>query len=100
MTNSPGAGDPLDLKILRVGRTELGQREIAAKTLPLARPARNLLLIIDPKRRAGEWLGLVGGATVDDLQQLLATGLVAPLGPAAAAGPPAAPAAPGSRSWR
>ena len=94
MTNSPGAGDPLDLKILRVGRTELGQREIAAKTLPLARPARNLLLIIDPKRRAGEWLGLVGGATVDDLQQLLATGLVAPVGPpAAAAGPPAALAA-------
>ena len=93
MTHPPGAGDPLDLQSLRVGRTELGQREIAAKTLPLARPARNLLLIIDPKRRAGEWLGLVGGATVDDLQQLLAAGLVAPLGPAAAAGPPAAPAA-------
>ncbi len=105
MTNLPGAGDPLDLQSQRVGRTELGQREIAAKTLPLARPARNLLLIIDPKRRAGEWLALVGGATLDDLQQLVATGLVAPVGAAvsdtplagsAAAGPaPPAAAAPG-----
>ena len=93
MTNLPGAVDPLDLQSLRLGRTELGQREITAKTVSLARPARNLLLIIDPKHRAGEWLGLVRGATLDDLQQLLATGLVAPVGPAAAAGPPAAPAA-------
>ena len=84
---APEAGDPLDLQSQRLGRTELGQREITAKTLPLARPARNLLLIIDPKHRAGEWLGLVRGATLDDLQQLLASGLVA------AAGPPGAPAA-------
>ena len=92
MTNLPGAVDPLDLQSLRLGRTELGQREITAKTMPLARPARNLLLIIDPKLRAGEWLGLVRGATLDDLQQLLASGLVAS-GRPAAAGPPAAPAA-------
>ena len=92
MTNLPGAVEPLDLQSLRLGRTELGQREITAKAMPLARPARNLLLIIDPKHRAGEWLGLVRGATLDDLQQLLASGLVASVRPAAA-GPPAAPAA-------
>ena len=92
MTNAPGAGDQLDLASLRLGRTELGQREITAKTMTLARPTRNLLLIIDPKRRAGEWLGLVRGATLDDLQQLLATGLVAALGPAPPAEPAPAPA--------
>lgn len=94
MTNAPGAGDQLDLASLRLGRTELGQREITAKTMTLARPTRNLLLIIDPKRRAGEWLGLVRGATLDDLQQLLATGLVAALGPAPPAAPAAGPAEP------
>ena len=96
MTNLPGAGDPLDLQSQRVGRTELGQREIAAKTLPLARPARNLLLIIDPKRRAGEWLALVGGATLEDLQQLVATGLVAPVGAAVSDTPQAGSAAAGA----
>ena len=93
MTNVPEAGDPLELQGLRLARTELGQREIIAKTLTLARPARNLLLIIDAKRSAGEWLGLVRGTTLEDLQQLLAAGLVAPVGPAAGAGPRAAPAA-------
>lgn len=93
MTNAPEAGDQLDLPSLRLGRTELGQREITAKTITLARPARNLLLIIDPKRRAGEWLGLVRGATLDDLQQLLAMGLVAAPGPPAAASPQAQSAA-------
>ena len=93
MTNAPEAGDPLDLQSLRLGRTELGQREVTAKTLSLARPARNLLLIIDAKRSAGEWLGLVRGTTLDDLQQLLAAGLVAPVGPAAGTGQRAPPAA-------
>ena len=93
MTNVLGAGDPLDLQGLRLRRTELGQREISAKAMTLARPARNLLLIIDAKRSAGEWLGLVRGTTPEDLQQLLAAGLVAPVGAAAGAGARATPAA-------
>ena len=93
MTNLPGSVDPLDLQRLRLGRTALGQREITAKTMTLARPARNLLLIIDAKRSAGDWLGLVRGTTLDDLQQLLAAGLVAPVGAAAGVGARATPAA-------
>ena len=93
MTNLPGSVDPLDLQSLRLGRTALGQREIVDKTLTLARPARNLLLIIDAKRSAGDWLGLVRGTTPADLQQLLAAGLVAPVGPAAGTGMRATPGA-------
>lgn len=91
MTNLPEAGDPPDLQSLRMGRTALGQQEITAKKVTLARPARNLLLIIDHKRSAGEWLGLVRGATLDDLQQLVALGLVAPGARAAVASAAAAP---------
>ena len=93
MTNLPGSVDPLDLQSLRLGRTALGQREIVDKTLTLARPARNLLLIIDAKRSAGDWLGLVRGTTLEDLQQLLAAGLIAPVGAAAGVGARATPAA-------
>ena len=97
MTNLPEAVNPPDLQNLRLGRTTLGQQEITAKHLTLARPARNLLLIIDAKRPAGDWLALVRGATLDDLRQLVATGLVAAAGGQAAAaqpGPAAAAALP------
>ena len=84
---------PGDLAGLRLARSERGQQEISARQLNLSRPARNLLLIIDPKRSAADWLGMVRGATADDLQQLLAGGLVATWGtPATPA--PAAPTAP------
>ncbi len=92
MTNLPEAADPPDLQGLRLGRTALGQQEITAKKVALARPARNLLLIIDGRQPAGDWLALVRGATLDDLQQLVASGLVAVASPAQAA-PPATTAA-------
>ena len=77
MSDLPGPGSPADLLGLRLARTARGQQEISARQLPLARPARNLLLIIDPGRTTGEWLALVRGCTEDDLYQLLTNGLVA-----------------------
>ena len=73
-------------------KTDAGRSEIQRKTWPLARTARNLLLIIDPGRSAAQWLALVQGATPADLQALLDAGLVAAVGVATAA--PAAAAAP------
>ena len=77
MSDLPGPGSPADLLGLRLARTARGQQEISARQLPLARPARNLLLIIDPGRTTGEWLALVRGCTEDNLYQLLTNGLVA-----------------------
>ena len=77
MSDLPGPGSPADLLGLRLARTARGQQEISARQLPLARPARNLLLIIDPGRTTGEWLALVRGCSEDDLYQLLTNGLVA-----------------------
>ncbi len=71
----------------RYTKTDAGRAEIQAKSLPLSRPARNLLLIIDAGRTAQEWLGLVQGATPADLQALLQAGLVADQALAAAAAP-------------
>ena len=91
MTQGPQAGPGASLLSLRLARTPLGQQEISAKQMTLSRSARNLLLIIDAKRNAGDWLAMVRGATPDDLQQLASTGLVA-LSAGPAAPPPAAPA--------
>ena len=77
MTDTPQADPGTALLSLRLARTPLGQQEITVKQMTLARPARNLLLIIDAKRSAGDWLALVRGAGAQDLQQLLAAGLVA-----------------------
>ena len=85
-------------------KTDAGRAEIRARALPLSRAARNLLLMLDATKPAGEWLRLVAGATPEDLQMLRQHGLVAPqnaagqpLAPApaasAAAATPAAPAA-------
>lgn len=81
-------------------KTEAGRAEIRARALPLSRAARNLLLVLDASKPAGEWLRLVAGATEADLGMLREHGLIAALGaggpsPAAAlpaASPAAAPA--------
>lgn len=73
----------------RLAKTDAGRTEIQRKSLPLSRPARNLLLIIDAGKPAQDWIGLVQGATPADLLELLRAGLVADQ---AAQAPAAAPA--------
>lgn len=68
-------------------KTEAGRAEIKARALPLSRAARNLLLVLDPSKPAGEWLRLVAGATQADLEALRQCGLIAPQGAAAPAAP-------------
>ncbi len=84
---------------LRYARTEAGRAEIQRRALQLSRPGRNLLLTIDASRSASDWLSLVQGAQLADLQVLVQAGLVAPVGavaaPAPAASPPSPPAADG-----
>ena len=93
MTTLPGAAPAGDGPGQRFAKTEAGREEIRLRTLPLSRPARNLLLIIDASRVGADWVGLVHGCTAADLQALCDTGLVAPLGAATAPGKPAAAAA-------
>ena len=62
----------------RFARTEAGRAEVQRRSLPLSRPARNLLLTIDATRSGDAWLGLVQGATAADLLALVDAGLVAP----------------------
>ncbi len=62
----------------RYAKTEAGRAEIRLRGLPLSRPARNLLLIIDAGRSAGEWLALVKGCGAGELQALVDGGLIAP----------------------
>jgi hypothetical protein len=61
----------------RFFKTETGRAEIRRRALPLSRPARNLLLIIDASRDGAGWLGLVQGCGEAELRALLAAGLVA-----------------------
>jgi len=79
-------------------KTEAGRAEIRARALPLSRAARNLLLVLDATKPAGEWLRLVAGATEADLEALRQQGLIVPQGGYAppAAQPPAPVAAPPS----
>ena len=85
-----GVSDPLG----RYVKTEAGRAEIRQRALPLTRPARNLLLIIDASRTGQEWSKLVQGCGNSELPALLAAGLVALDGDGAApAGRPAAAAA-------
>ena len=74
-------------------KTELGRQELRARSLPLSRTARNLLFVIDSARAATEWLSMVQGATVEDLQTLQDAGLIAVLAP-----PATAPATPPMRT--
>lgn len=59
-------------------KTEAGRAEIRARALPLSRAARNLLLVLDATKPAGEWLRLVTGATEADLEALRQQGLIVP----------------------
>ena len=62
----------------RFVRTTAGQNEIRSRTLGLPRHQRNLLLVISPDKPADFWLDQVKGCAQDDLQQLVAAGLLAP----------------------
>lgn len=79
-------------------KTDAGRAEIRARALPLSRAARNLLLVLDASKPAGEWLRLVTGATEADLEALRQQGLIAPQNAAGqrlpAQSPPAPAAAP------
>ena len=77
----------------RYVRTEAGRAEIRRRALPLSRPARNLLLIVDASRSGQDWLALVQGCVPDELQALLDAGLLAPAGAAEAALPLGRPTA-------
>ncbi len=68
----------------RYAKTEAGRSEIRLRALPLSRPVRNLLLIIDPSRPAAAWLGLVQGSDLAALQALFDAGLIADTVPAGA----------------
>lgn len=84
-------------------KTDAGRAEIRSRSLPLSRTARNLLLVLDASKTAGQWLSLVAGATEADFEMLRQHGLIAPQGavgpapmaaPAPVAAAPAAPTAP------
>ena len=95
MTGGPAddpARDAATASAETYAKTEAGRAEIQRKALPLSRSARNLLLIIDTSRAGAAWLGLVQGASVADLQALLAAGLVAAQAGAAAVAAAAAAA--------
>lgn len=57
-------------------KTDAGREEIRARQLKLSRTARTLLLILEPSKPTEEWMQMVRGATADDLQGLVALGLV------------------------
>jgi hypothetical protein len=82
---------------LLYSKTDAGRAEIRARTLPLSRTARNLLLVLDASKPAGEWVRLVAGATEADFETLRQHGLIAAqnaAGQPIAVQPPAAAAAP------
>lgn len=76
-------------------KTDAGRAEIRARTLPLSRTARNLLLVLDASKPAGEWVRLVAGATEADFETLRQHGLISPQN---AAGQPIAPPPPAAAS--
>lgn len=57
-------------------KTDEGRDEIRSRARKLARPARNLLLIIDDSRSAQDWVELVHSASDQDFIELLQAGLV------------------------
>ena len=70
-------------------KTDDGRDEIRTRERKLARPARNLLLIIDGTRSAADWVELVHSASEQDFAELLVAGLVEPAAaqPRSARGP-------------
>jgi hypothetical protein len=87
---------------LLYSKTEAGRAEIRARTLPLSRTARNLLLVLDATKAASDWLRLVAGANEADFEMLRQHGLIAAQGaggqPVAAQSSAAAAAAPAPAS--
>ena len=83
---------------LLYSKTDAGRAEIRARTLPLSRTARNLLLVLDASKAGSDWLRLVAGASEADFEMLRQHGLIAPQSaggqPRAAAPAPPAPPAP------
>ena len=83
---------------LLYSKTDAGRAEIRARTLPLSRTARNLLLVLDASKAASDWLRLVAGASEADFEMLRQHGLIAPQSaggqPLPAHQPPAAAPAP------
>jgi len=61
-------------------RTEAGKAEIRTKSVPMSRPARNLLMVIDASCSGDAWIGKVNGSTPADLDVLITAGLIAPQG--------------------
>lgn len=57
-------------------KTDEGRDEIRSRGRKLARPARNLLLIIDDSRSAQDWIELVHSASEQDFIALVQAGLV------------------------
>jgi hypothetical protein len=57
-------------------KTGAGHTEIQAKALPLTRPMRNLLLLINDSQPASYWLSQIRGIEATDLTHLLAQDLI------------------------
>lgn len=76
-----------------LAKTAAGQVEIGARALPLARPARTMLVLADGSRSREQLLKMVKGASPDDLTALVDAGLIAEVSsPSASASPADAPA--------
>ena len=58
-------------------KTDAGRAEIKARSLPLSRSVRNLLLMIDGGKTGAQWVGLVQGIVAADVEYLQAQGLIA-----------------------
>ena len=61
----------------RYARTEAGRAEITAPSVKLPRPARNLLLVMDASRTAGDWVSKVTGSSMSDIAALVDARLIA-----------------------
>ncbi len=63
----------------RYRRTKAGRAQFREQTVPLSRPARNLLLMIDESHTGAQWVQLVQGSSAADLSQLISMRFVAAL---------------------
>lgn len=63
------SSEPADGLSMHFAKTDTGCLEIRLSALPLLRPARNLLLIIDSSRTAAEWITLVQGCDPASLRR-------------------------------
>lgn len=71
------AVDSVDDMNNRYVRTAMGQAEIQSNSRKLARPLRNLLLVINASQSAQDWLRQLKGCSETDLRWLIAEGLLA-----------------------